>query len=260
MIQNPKNKASEATELEKSYKLEDIVKQRQQTLERLALQPGEKVFDIGCGVGFLAHELALKVGETGKVVGIDQNPEMIRHSQQRCEGLPQIEFNEGDASQLPAEDQAFDAVSCTQVLLYVKDVSKVLTEMRRILKPGGRLVIVETDWRGVVLNSADDALTKNIFSAWDNSVPSPNLPVHLKPLLQKHGFYKIKVDPIPILNTEYSPSNFSHGMLKWISKNAENKGVINKVQRSNWLEDLQNRGQSDSFFFCVNRFLFTGYL
>jgi len=49
-------------------------------------------------------------------------------------------------------------------------------------------------------------------------------------------------------------------MLKWISKNAENKGVINKVQRSNWLEDLQNRGQSDSFFFCVNRFLFTGYL
>ena len=142
MIQNPKNKASEATELEKSYKLEDIVKQRQQTLERLALQPGEKVFDIGCGVGFLAHELALKVGETGKVVGIDQNPEMIRHSQQRCEGLPQIEFNEGDASQLPAEDQAFDAVSCTQVLLYVKDVSKVLTEMRRILKPGGRLVIV----------------------------------------------------------------------------------------------------------------------
>ena len=49
-------------------------------------------------------------------------------------------------------------------------------------------------------------------------------------------------------------------MLKWISKNAENKGVINKEQRSNWLEDLQNRGQSDSFFFCVNRFLFTAYI
>ena len=53
---------------------------------------------------------------------------------------------------------------------------------------------------------------------------------------------------------------FSHSMLKWISKNAENKGVINKEQRSNWLEDLQNRGQSDSFFFCVNRFLFTAYI
>ena len=260
MNQNPKNPASEAKELERSYKLADIVKQRQHTLTTLALQPGEKVFDIGCGVGFLTNEMAMLVGKTGQVIGFDQNPEMISHAKQRCEGLQQAEFYEGDAAQLPAEDQAFDAVSCTQVLLYVKDVSKVLTEMRRILKPGGRLVIVETDWRGVVLNSADDALTKNIFSAWDNSVPSPNLPVHLKPLLQKHGFYKIKVDPIPILNTEYSPSNFSHGMLKWISKNAENKGVINKVQRSNWLEDLQNRGQSDSFFFCVNRFLFTGYL
>ena len=257
MIQNPKNKASEATELEKSYKLEDIVKQRQQTLERLALQSGEKVFDIGCGVGFLAHELALKVGESGKVVGIDQNPEMIRHSQQRCEGLPQIEFNEGDASQLPAEDQAFDAVSCTQVLLYVKDVSKVLTEMRRILKPGGRLVIVETDWRGVVLNSADDALTKNIFSAWDSAVPSPNLPVHLGPLLKKHGFSNIQVEAVPILNTEYSPSNFSHGMLDWITKNAEKKGVLNKEQRKAFLADLEERERSGSYFFCVNRFLFS---
>ena len=257
MIQNPKNKASEATELEKSYKLEDIVKQRHQTLERLALQPGEKVFDIGCGVGFLAHELALKVGESGKVVGIDQNPEMIRHAQLRCEGLPQIEFNEGDASQLPAEDQAFDAVSCTQVLLYVKDVSKVLTEMRRILKPGGRLVIVETDWRGVVLNSADNALTKNIFSAWDSAVPSPNLPVHLGPLLKKHGFSKIQVEAVPILNTEYSPSNFSHGMMEWISKNAEKQGVLNKEQRKAFLADLEVRERSGSYFFCVNRFLFS---
>ena len=257
MIQNPKNKASEATELEKSYKLEDIVKQRQQTLERLVLEPGEKVFDIGCGVGFLAHELALKVGKSGKVVGIDQNPEMIRHSQQRCEGLPQIEFNEGDASQLPAEDQSFDAVSCTQVLLYVKDVSKVLTEMRRILKPGGRLVIVETAWRGVVLNSADDALTKNIFSAWDSAVPSPNLPVHLGPLLKKHEFSNIQVEAVPILNTEYTPSNFSHGMMEWISKNAEKQGVLNKEQRKAFLADLEERERSGSYFFCVNRFLFS---
>ena len=255
-----KRRVSEAQDLEESYRLADIVKQRQKTLDALKLKAGELVLDIGCGVGFLTHEMALQVGESGKVIGLDKNTEMISHAQKRCESLQQTEFYKGDASKLPVHDQTLDAVSCTQVLLYVKDVSKVLTEMRRILKPGGRLVIVETDWRGVVFNSADDALTKNIFSAWDNSVPSPNLPVHLKPLLQKHGFYKIKVDPIPILNTEYSPSNFSHGMLKWISKNAENKGVINKVQRSNWLEDLQNRGQSDSFFFCVNRFLFTGYL
>ena len=127
---------------------------------------------------------------------------MINHARKRCESLQQTVFYKGDASKLPIDDQTLDAVSCTQVLLYVKDVPNVLAEMRRILKPGGRIVIVETDGRGVVLNNADDALTNKIFSAWDNSVPSPNLPVQLKPLLQKHGFSKIKVDPIPILNTE----------------------------------------------------------
>ena len=257
MNQNPKNPASEAKELERSYKLADIVKQRQHTLTTLALQPGEKVFDIGCGVGFLTNEMAMLVGKTGQVIGFDQNPEMISHAKQRCEGLQQAEFYEGDAAQLPAEDQAFDAVSCTQVLLYVKDVSKVLTEMRRILKPGGRLVIVETDWRGVVLNSPDDALTKNIFSAWDSAVPSPNLPVHLGPLLKKHGFSNIQIEAVPILNTEYSPSNFSHGMLDWITKNAEKQGVLNKDQRKAFLADLVERERFGSYFFCVNRFLFS---
>ena len=61
MNQNPKNATLEAKELERSYKLADIVKQRQHTLTTLALQPGEKVFDIGCGVGFLTNDMALLV-------------------------------------------------------------------------------------------------------------------------------------------------------------------------------------------------------
>ena len=118
-------------------------------------------------------------------------------------------------------------------------------------------MIVETDWRGVVLNSPDDALTKNIFSAWDSAVPSPNLPVHLGPLLKKHGFSNIQIEAVPILNTEYSPSNFSHGMLDWITKNAEKQGVLNKDQRKAFLADLEERERFGSYFFCVNRFLFS---
>ena len=149
--------ASEAKELEKSYRLDDIVKQRQKTLVALRLKAGELVLDIGCGVGFLTHEMALKVGKSGKVIGLDKNPEMIKHARKRCESLQQTVFYKGDASKLPVDDQILDAVSCTQVLLYVKDVPNVLAEMRRILKPGGRLVILETDWRGVVLKNADDS-------------------------------------------------------------------------------------------------------
>ena len=257
MSESSKSAAAEAQELERSYKLAEIVRQRQRTLEVLSLKSGERVLDVGCGVGFLTHGMALKVGEAGQIIGIDKNPEMISHAQKRCESLRQTGFHVGDAAQLPAENETVDAVSCTQVLLYVTDVSKVLSEMMRVLKPGGRIVIVETDWRGVVLNSADDDLTKQIFAAWDSAVPSPNLPVHLRTLLKKHGFSKIQVEAVPILNTEYSPSNFSHGMMEWITKNAEKQGVFNKTQRKVFLADLEERGRSDSYFFCVNRFLFS---
>ena len=252
--------ASEAKELEKSYRLDDIVKQRQKTLATLDLKSGDRVLDIGCGVGFLAYEMAIQVGESGLVICLDQNKEMISHAKQRCKNVRQTEFYEGDAGKLPVEDHSLDAVSCTQVLLYVENVSLVLTEIKRVLKPGGRVLIVETDWRGVILNSADDFLTQQIFSAWDTTVPSPNLPVHLRPLLKKHGFSKIQAEAIPILNTGYSPSNFSHGVIKWIAKNAEKKGVISKEQTKDWLTDLEKLEKEDSYFFCVNRFLFSAFL
>ena len=251
---------SDAQSLENSYRLNDIVKQREKTLSRLNLIPGEKVLDLGCGVGFLAYEMAKRVGKSGQVICLDQDKEMIKHAKKRCKNFKQTSFYLGDAQNLPFENNLLDVVSCTQVLLYVEDVSLVLAEIRRVLKKGGRIIIVETDWRGVVLNSTNDSLSKKIFSAWDEAVPSPNLPVHLGPLLKKNGFTKIKIEPIPILNTEYSPKNFSHDVMKWITKNAQNNGIITKKGRDDWLDGLEKIEKDGSYFFCVNRFLFSAFL
>ena len=256
MQKSAKNPAFEAKQLEKSYKLKDIVKQRDRTLTNLDLKPGEKVFDIGCGVGFLSYDMALLVGNKGEVIGLDKNAEMISGAKKRCKNLSQARFYVGDATNLSERNQYFDAVSCTQVLLYVNDVSKVISEIKRILKPGGRVIIVETDWRGVVLNSMDDNLTRKIFSAWDSAVPSPNLPSHLGPLLKKNGFSKVEVDAVPILNTEYSSRNFSYEMMKWISKNAVKQKVFNERERTHWISKLEELERSGSYFFCVNRFIF----
>jgi len=246
-----------ARDLELSYRLPEIVRQRLRTLEVLSLRSGERALDIGCGVGFLAHDMALQVGESGRVIGIDLNPAMVRHAQQRCADLPQAEFQLGEASRLPADDQTLDAVSCTQVLLYVPDVTQVLAEIHRALKPGGRVALVETDWRGVVLSSGDDALTRRIFSAWEATLASPNLAVRLLPLLKKHGFSGIRVEAIPILCTDYDPGGFAHGTMQWATQNACKQGAITAAEAGAWLDDLEQHGQSGSYFYCVNRFLFS---
>ena len=252
--------SSEALALEKSYRLNDIVKQREKTLSRLNLKAGEKVLDLGCGVGFLAHEMAKIVGESGLVICLDQNKEMIEHTKKRCKNMKQTSFYIGNVYDLPCEDNSLDAVSCTQVLLYVENISLVISEIKRVLKTGGRIIIVETDWRGVVISNSNNSLTKKIFSAWDKTVASPNLPVHLGPILKKNGFSKILVEAIPILNTEYNPNNFSHDIMKWITKNAHDSGVISKNEKTLWLNELEKHEKEGSYFFCVNRFLFSAFL
>ncbi len=130
--------------------------------------------------------------------------------------------------------------------------------MHRVLKRGGRIVVLETDWRGVVLNSSDEVLSRRMLAAWDDAVPSPNLPVKLGPLLRAQGFKAIRVDAIPILNSSYAPDNFSVGALKWVAHYAQEQGVVTEEEAATWLADLGKLGEKGAFFFCVNRFLFNG--
>ena len=260
MSKSLKTQSVEAEELEKSYQLPEIVRQRLHTLNKLSVKRGENILDVGCGVGYLSYEIALQTEDPGRVSGIDQNSEMIRHAKKRCENLRNTEFSEANANDLPFSEESFDAACCTQVLLYVNNVDQALLEIKRILKPTGRIIIVETDWRGVVLNSDYDSITRKIFSAWDATVPSPNLPVRLGSLLLDNGFSNVNVEPIPILNTEYTPNHFSHGMMNWITRNALKKGFITKEQFQKWLDDLDEKGESGNYFFCVNRFLFSAKL
>ena len=170
MKKSIKKQSTEAEELEKSYQLPEIVRQRQHTLNKLSVKRGEKILDVGCGVGFLSYEIALQTGDSGRVSGIDQNSEMIRHANKRCENLRNTKYSEANANDLPFPEESFDAACCTQVLLYVKDVAQVISGIKRVLKPAGRIIVVETDWRGVVLNSDYDSITRKIFSAWDATV------------------------------------------------------------------------------------------
>ncbi len=81
------DKAARATE--RSYLSPEIVRQRLRTLAVLALRAGEHVLDVGCGPGLLAHDMALQVGRSGQVAGIDKSEAMLKLARQRCAHLSQ---------------------------------------------------------------------------------------------------------------------------------------------------------------------------
>jgi len=243
--------------IERSYQTPEIVNQRLRTLAALALTSGESVLDAGCGTGLLLELEALAVGREGRAEGVDFSDDMLAHARTRCGGLEQVNLQQGSVENLPFEDASFDALSCTQTLLYVKDMDQALKEFYRLLKPRGRIAIIETDWSGAIINSEDQVVTRKILDAWGRAVINPNLPRRLRPVLRQVGFSAPRVEAIPVLNASYSKSSFSANMLQNFAGTAHKRGAISDAESDAWLEGIERLIQKDEYFFCVNRFLFT---
>jgi SAM-dependent methyltransferase len=105
------------------------------------LQSGERVVDVGSGAGFDSFIAAGQVGDSGRVVGVDMTPEMLKKSRATADalGLGHVEFCEGLAEDLPVEDGWADAVISNGVINLCADKKAVFEEIRRVLKPGGWL-------------------------------------------------------------------------------------------------------------------------
>src|SRR5436309_762726 len=102
-----------ARQLARVYLTPDVVRQRAETMKQLALSPGERVLDVGCGPGFLCESIAAIVGSDGAVTGIDISSDLIALC--RTRNPPQwLSYAVGDATQIAQPDASFDVVVCTQ--------------------------------------------------------------------------------------------------------------------------------------------------
>ncbi len=108
-------------------------------------EPGERILEIGPGVGYYTLDMAEWVGPGGKVEIFDLQQEFLDHTTQRAaeRGLANVVPTQGDATALPYEDDSIDAVVLTAVLGEIPDPVAALAQINRVLKPGGRLVVGE---------------------------------------------------------------------------------------------------------------------
>jgi demethylmenaquinone methyltransferase / 2-methoxy-6-polyprenyl-1,4-benzoquinol methylase len=118
---------------------------RQRAADRAELQPGDAALDACCGTGDLAIELAARVGPEGTVVGCDFSEPMLELARRKAgdRELSQVRFEWADALELPYPDGAFDAVTVGFGARNLADLDGGLRELARVLRPGGRLVILE---------------------------------------------------------------------------------------------------------------------
>ncbi len=256
MSQPPGFDEKAARRVEAVYTTADVAAQRGVLLEMVALRPGERVLDLGSGPGFMTLEAGRMVGEGGAVLGVDKSAPMLALAEARCVSQPQVSFREADALNLPFANGEFDAAIISQVYEYVTDMESALAELHRVLKPGGRALIMDTDWGSLVWNAQDAERAKRIFTAWDVHLADPNLPRRLSPLLQNAGFEISDLRVLPLLNTEYPAENYSHGMVSVIVPFVIRMGGVAKEEAKAWAEDLMALGERGEYFFSLNRYAF----
>ena len=174
-----------ARRLEAVYLTPDVVAQRCAQLRILEPRPGERIVDVGCGTGCSWPTSPRSSAPAGRVLGLDVSPDVLALARRRCADWPWVACEQGDATALPAADGEFDAAVSVQVLEYVAEVDRALAEIHRVLRPGGRVLVVDSDWDAFVLNADDEARQARILAAWRAHAAHQSLPRSLAQRLRR---------------------------------------------------------------------------
>jgi arsenite methyltransferase len=155
-----------------------------------ALLPGERVVDCGSGSGADALIAARLVGSAGRVIGVDMTPEMLSKARRNAElaGLPNVEFRAGILEELPVGDGWGDVVISNGVLNLVPNKAAALREMHRVLRPGGRILLVD-----IVLSKAVSAGSRHDVTLWTGCIAGGLLEADLGALVEEAGFVDVRV-------------------------------------------------------------------
>lgn len=244
-----------SAQMEAMYMGHDVVAQRRAVVTALAVQPGEHVIDIGAGPGFLATEIAAETGPTGRVLGVDISEDILARARSR-NTLDHVAYVHGSATDLPVEDASFDVAVSTQVAEYMTDAAPYCAEVARILKPGGRALILTTDWDGVIWHSADPARMARVMDAANRSVAQTQLPRRIAPLLRDAGLTLANATCFPIVNTDLRPGNFATGYIGVVEDFIRSEGTIPEPELTAWLDEQHTLARTGRFFCAVGRFIF----
>jgi ubiquinone/menaquinone biosynthesis C-methylase UbiE len=243
--------------IEAAYSKRDVLRRRALVREALQLEPGHRVLDVGCGPGFYAAEILDIVGPEGSVVGIDSAQAMLTLAAKRCEGRANAVFSEGEATSLPVGDGEFDAALSVQVLEYVEDIPGALAEIRRALKPAGKVVIWDVDWVTLSMNTSDPDRMQRMLAAWDEHLADPSLPRRLTGELGEAGFEDIRMEGHVFATNWLDPESYAGFLTPFLAEFVRERESVPGEEIDAWLAEQRELDERGGFYFAAIQFCFS---
>lgn len=233
----------------------DMVAQRRRMQAILNLQQGELVLEIGSGNGLMAREMALSVGAKGRVTGADISATMVAMAREHCADLRNAHFVEADAIALPFPDSTFDVVTITQCLCLVAEIDTAVSEIARVLRPGGRAVILETDWDTLVWNCTNPLLMTKVMDLYKGVYVDARLPRRLGKLLKIAGMEVTGSDQFAMLNWRYDRDTYSGHQISFVKELMAGSDAVTRAELSDWEQGIMATAEADEYFFSLNRYI-----
>lgn len=229
-------------------------------LDLLAPKSGEIIIDVGAGSGVITAEIAQRVGPGGRVFAVDLSAPLLDAAREtaREAGVSHlIDGRVADGRDLPFGLSAFDAAFCHWVLLHVENPEKIVAEMRRVTRPGGRVVVVEADWETAMVWPADRIMTRRILNHAADRNYEPWIGRRLQGLFAGQGFSDITVEPIVAIDR----GGEDRAWLEYLFERAAlavAAGVVQRDEAIAWMAKLDRGFKDGDFFFAVTQFAVLG--
>lgn len=209
----------------------------------LELRPGERVLDVGCGLGHDAVAMAAIVGPAGSVVGTDKSATFVDEARRRTAGAAAVEFRQADATALPFEDESFDAVHVHRVLMYVPDPARAVAEVLRVLRPGGRALFVEPDAAADFADHPDERLG-DLLAPMIAHVPQPRIGRQLRRLAITAGFGEVRTDGYLATLETPPPPPIAHTVFGGLVE----AGVVSEAELPSLVDWVTQAGRAGTLF------------
>lgn len=231
---------------------------KHRSYELLRLGQGMTVLDAGCGLGDDVFRIAGRVMPGGKVVGIDSSVVMIEKARSNELSMRlSAEFRAGDIRELPFPDNSFSRCRIDRVLQHISRPEAAVSELARVLEPGGLLLAYDNDWGTYSVTSGDQETTRSLEKFWCDSFTNSWIGRDLCDLFISSGLSDVEIYPGTCVIRDFETADKVFNLRETVRRAAA-EGVISRVRGRSWIEELVDRTGKGSFLASLTAYMVVG--
>jgi ubiquinone/menaquinone biosynthesis C-methylase UbiE len=224
---------------------------KQRTSALMQIQAGHAVLDVGCGPGTDTIALAQLTGSSGRVVGVDHDAAMIAEAERRATQAnvsAWVRHQEADATQLPFAADTFDAVRSERLFQHLRDPEQALVEMVRVTRTGGWVVVLDTDWGTVSIDTAEVDIERRLARvAAERCLYNGYSGRQLYRLFKRQALADLTLETFAYPLLDYALAR-QIGGLDAVEREALSAGIVTADELQQWRASLERAAAEGVFF------------